>query len=380
MFKSGDLPIIRQPFQNELITSWLDRVASVYGLSWSRLSNEIGDRAQSIGDYKATPRQISFLAKMTRMEKGVIRALDLARKFPGQQVERFQCHPDTKLSAPDFCLECFHDDFSCGRDNYFRHEWAIAGVSHCHIHGTLLRSTCVICNEASSLAMMISNGRVQVYCKACGEAIRRSKNVWHSPSYVLRDNIIAFETRIFRSLNSLKPRRKIPFQTIDDIAFLYFCADLPKSASACKKLLFGWSDGACRASKLTRPLRENWLFDGAYLNPLGTVDASYRCALIEASIAIFENITEGVRFWGRRNTYREASLQGLFEALNDAGREELVSRANGWPKYLREQVRGIVNAPRSTSEFSRYYLRQGWFVSDARLAVNRGEMPKYSHF
>lgn len=382
MYSAHPLPFVRQPFENELTTSWLDRVASLYGVSWSGLmgkSNVLSLRLP-IRDYGMHPKQLALLAKAMRVEEALIRQLDLARKFHGQSVERFQCHPDTKLAAPDYCLECFHDDLCCGRDNYFRHEWAVAGVSHCHKHGTRLRSACASCGQMFSLVMKVSRGRVQVYCSACRRAMRMSETVWQPGKSQIHDQIINFETEVFRSLRSLKPRRKIPFEIVDDIAFLWFCADLPKSAGACKSPLIGWKDSSQRAPNLTTALRESWLFDGAHFKPLATVGAAYRLELIEASIAIFGNSTEGIRFCGYSRFACEATLQGLFKILDDAGREELVSRANGWPKYLRVQVKKIVNTPRSKSPYSRHYLRQPWLKSDTRLAVNSGRMPKYSHF
>jgi hypothetical protein len=281
--------------------------------------------------------------------------------------------------VPDYCLECFQDDLCVGQDNYFRHEWAIASVSHCHVHKTLLRSACVFCNEMLCPVMKFSGGRVQIYCNACFEAMRKPEYIWQSRKSDIYEEIIDFETEVFRSLRSRKPRRKIPFEIVDDIAFLYFCADLPKSTAACKRSLFGW-ENAVRSSVLTTALRESWVFDGAHLNPLATVEAVYRHELIEVSIAVYEGFVRNVWFRGRKGVHRPALLEDLFEILDDAGKEELVARANGWPKYLRDQVRAIVNTPRSTSSYARYYLRQGWLTSDARLAVNRGKIPEYSHF
>lgn len=227
--------------------------------------------------------------------------------------------------------------------------------------------------------MKFSNGRVQVYCDKCRAALIKLKSPWQPRASSLHNEVIAYEMEIVRTLNSRKPRQKMPFKIIDDVAFLYFCADLPKSAEACKRELSGREIRSREASELTHPLRDSWPFNGAHLNPLGTVDAFYRRTLLEAAIAVFKGI-KNIQYIGLKRHFCEASLAGLFEALEDAGREELVARANGWPKYLRERVRKIIDKPRTMNQYARHTFRRGWSVSEARLAVNHGQMPKYARF
>jgi hypothetical protein len=372
------LPFVRPPFADELLTSWLERVACVYGRPWDDLFWEINvENLSPIRDYRGTPKQFNLLSQITSTDVDVIKGLDLARKFPGHPITRFQCHPDTKVAAPDFCYECFHDDVVAGKDNYVRHEWAIAGVSHCHIHKKTLRSSCIFCGRDFSWLMRVTNARVQVYCKFCGEAINKSHGIWGDREYVLQDAILDLEVDIICSLK--KPGKKARFKILEDIAFLYFCADLPRSAAQCKEAIRGWKDDPRRAISLTRPLSESWRFDGSQLWPLLSVVANYRLSLTAACIAILRGMAD-VQVPALRINSHEASIQGLFKTLDHAGREELVSRANSWPKYLRKQVKEIVNAPRNDSLYSVYSTRTPWISSDARLAINRGEMPKYLHF
>lgn len=102
--------------------------------------------------------------------------------------------------------------------------------------------------------------------------------------------------------------------------------------------------------------------------------------MIEASIAIHDGVIEGIQFRGRMNHMCQATLLGLFDTLDDAGREEFVSRADGWPKHLREQVKTIVKTTRSRSRHARHYARRSWFTSEARMAINGGRVPRYLHF
>ncbi len=188
---AATLPFVRQPFSDELITSWRERTAALYGRSWATLAADINAESLSlVGDYKVGQEEISGIAKIFDLDAAVIANLDLARRFPRYEVTRFICHPDTKMAAPDYCCNCFYDDYVAGHDNYFRHAWAVAGVSHCHMHEKLLRSTCIYCGEELSPLMLVVNGRVQVYCELCGQAIGTKPEIREHKSAGLDEHII----------------------------------------------------------------------------------------------------------------------------------------------------------------------------------------------
>lgn len=101
--RQSRLPCVRLPFKNELVTSWLERVASVYGGTWQELCIST-NRAELavVRDFKVPLAVIEQLSAITAVDAKVIRMLDLRRRYPKQRVTRFMCHPVTKLAAPDF--------------------------------------------------------------------------------------------------------------------------------------------------------------------------------------------------------------------------------------------------------------------------------------
>jgi hypothetical protein len=374
------LSLVREPFPDELLTSWLDRTASLYGLSWTELCAATSAGPLSTGsDYKLSGERIGYLSTVTSIDAAVIRSLDLWRKFPRQPVTRFMCHPDTKVAAPDYCEECFCDDFRAGRDHYFRRAWAVAGVSHCRIHECRLRSWC--CGADFSPVMKLVNKRIQVYCSGCGKGLGRrtgdqTSEWWQGEP---EQSVLDLDDDILRSLKKCR-RQPICFQAIEDLAFLFSYIDLPRAARACKPALRGWrKDDARRLGKLTAPVRAGWAYNGAQMFPLASVDADYRCHLMRACSAVLSEVPGSYVCPVTGNPgYRQ--LDGLFAELDHAGKEELVARADTWPYYLMARVKKIVNRPRSKNPFTRYELRGGWIAGDSRLAVNRGALPIYANF
>jgi hypothetical protein len=331
------------------------------------------------GDHKLTKEQIERLSAVTSIDAAVIRSLDLWRRFQGQPVTRFMCHPDTKVAAPDYCEECFCDDFCAGRDNYFRRDWAIAGVSHCRAHACLLRSRC--CGADSSPVMKLVSKRIQVYCADCGQGLGRRRGQQTSKWWRAgpEQSVLDLEDDLLRSLKKCR-RQPMCFTAIEDLAFLFSYIDLPRAARACKPGLRGWRKGhARRLGKLTTPVRASWAYNGAQLFPLASVDADYRYQLMRASSAVLSE-APGSYVCPVTGSLGYERLDRLFAALDHAGREELVARADAWPHYLMARVKRIVNRPRSKSPFSPYELRGGWIAGASRLAVNRGVLPRYANF
>ena len=124
---SKRLPFTKKPYPNELMSSWLGRIAAIYHTTWQGISAANG--YPYIGDYDLKDDTIEFLSALTSIDSDEIRQIDPARRFPFTPVTRFLCHPVTGRADPDFCTECFRDDLYFGRDNYLRLEWALAGVS-----------------------------------------------------------------------------------------------------------------------------------------------------------------------------------------------------------------------------------------------------------
>jgi hypothetical protein len=376
--KTTVLPFTRRPYPNELLTSWLGRIAALYGTSWQSLFRDLNVRnLPEVRDYGTSPKTLAFLAAITRNELQNIQSLDLARRFPQQPVTRFLCHPQERLAVSDVCGLCLEEDSQDGRDQYLRHEWAIAGVSHCHVHRRLLSSHCAgfYCEEFEPLPALRS-GQVRLLCYRCQRPVGNpyvSENLWPNiPD--LHSAVMRFEQGIISGLR--RPRSAYSFKVIQDIAFLVSYMRFPWSVRHIKWGLGGWGE----AFKVSLPLRRyEKIGDACQLHPLSTVDARFRCQLTAPTMAI----TRGMRNIMLFSSYvdpEEASLRGLFSRLPDTGCEEFMARANDWPPRLQRQVKQIVNDPDAHYSRDAQGRRIGWAVSEERRRINDGRVPKYSYF
>jgi hypothetical protein len=112
------------------------------------------------------------------------------------------------------------------------------------------------------------------------------------------------------------------------------------------------------------------------------VVAQIRIWLVGAALAFLrndpiDNLPGLSPDWKHTSPY---SLEKLFWTLSDAGKEEMVCRANGWPEALREQVRMAMMEPASTHPKTRWFNRFPWVYSYGRWRTNSGQIPQYGNF
>jgi hypothetical protein len=348
-------------------------VAGLYGTSWPELYRQINVNGLSaIGDYGGNNKHFEFLSLVTRTEAQVIKQLDLAQRFQGQPITRFICHPRKRLTVPDFCPRCLKEDIEKGRDNYIRHEWAIAGVSHCHAHRSLLSSGCGNCSDFIPRFSMVGRQAI-ISCGTCRRPIGEpyiSESTWpNDPS--LRDDVLKFEHRIIRGL--LRGRDSESFKVIEDLAFLVAYTAYPWPKRRLKDGLGHWETPIKISSALRR---YGEVYDACLLHPLSTVDVHLRWALTAAAIAISKG-QSNVMLFGPYIPREEASLRVLFHRLQATGREELIARANAWPLRLRHQVKQLMDDPDATYARGPKGERVGWAASEERRWINDGTIPRY---
>lgn len=326
--QSCALPIVRQPFPNELVSSWLGRVATLYGCSWPALFKSNFPRPPSIRDYKADANQAAFLSRATRVEAEAIRRLDLFCQFPKQPVRRFICRADTKLAAPDFCGLCFYEDRLEGRDNYFRHEWALAGVSHCHIHQKRLHSGCdnSDCYGNEDLRMCLIEGLVRIVCARCCTVPGMK---WSCSQSAMTTKVMHFEARMLKALRRAGNCQP-PFKVIDDLAFLFFYSARSRVYSGRKSTLM---ETAPPSVRLTGPIRkEGRVWDASAVYPLTSLRVFGRLYLMVAVLGAVQG-AEIPTPYECRDYARDfsISLRNLFLQLDDKGREEMAFRQTRGP-------------------------------------------------
>lgn len=272
-----------------------------------------------------------------------------------------------------------------GTDQHLRHEWSIAGVSHCHIHRCLLSSECTQCAAEFRPIMKCKDNRVLIYCSRCLWAFGRKlkpfdPDAWH-PSQISGDaDVMLLEQGVLGSLRT-DWRSEISFSLIEDLAFLLSRSHLPGlGAKRYKCGLQNWHNHQSgRHTKLTKALASRWVHDGSQIFPLATAVVEHRFRLMATIVELLNNNKMDVPSVFDSNPILTV-LEHLFNFLEHEGREEMVARANDWPHYLIVRLQKIAKKPRSTHPNSPYDRRVGWIESSSRLAINRGTLPKYAYF
>lgn len=229
------LPLAPRPMEDELLSSWLSRVACRYDLDGGALRDILttpGDDAEAMPtmnglDYRPAHKEIAALASAARLpvERLSILALKTANPTwprhwfawdwgvfnPTNGTERY-----ADALAPGWCDLCLNEDHATGRHAYLRRHWAYAAVGFCHRHRLPLRHLCPFCQTASTLRFVPSDGGTRLCCGDCGRpldeyAAADPKDAAGSTSAdnILIDHawsvVMAFETDLCRALNRRTP-------------------------------------------------------------------------------------------------------------------------------------------------------------------------------
>lgn len=146
-------PIHFQPKSDELLSSWLARLAIAYSLNYWAFTQAIAAFASAAKtaskvrrdwDIFASPDTLNFLAKVTATP---IQSIEGAMLLP-VSATTFVLSPYWFLSASgiQYCPSCLAAD----QVPYFRREWRIAFITCCETHETLLADSCPKCGASIS--------------------------------------------------------------------------------------------------------------------------------------------------------------------------------------------------------------------------------------
>lgn len=160
-------PVAPRPFRDELLSSWMVRVAARYGSEPLELMMYLAGQ----GGKDAIPRQVDDVVPDTRLLRIWAKAcrIDPARLRHRSLVSR---HPDRpqdwflKETVPA-CLACFDADVAAGRDAYLRADWRLAEWAACSAHRNMLLDLCPACRSRLRLSFRMLNGLLRPFCRKC---------------------------------------------------------------------------------------------------------------------------------------------------------------------------------------------------------------------
>lgn len=162
------LPFVPQPETDELLSSWLARIAAVYQQTWPMVAASVQPELAAIPDWNVGDEALDRLAEVTNINPVALARLDLAKNFSAPSAHWFVFKPRTFRADSAYCGSCLVKDIQVGRDSFLRHQWAIAGISHCSVHHELLRTRCHHCSKEASYRWVRSAGLSKIYCAHCG--------------------------------------------------------------------------------------------------------------------------------------------------------------------------------------------------------------------
>jgi hypothetical protein len=191
----AELPFAPRPYSDELLSSWLLRVAAANLVSLQELLDSFEDRYGRVLinvpiDYAISDTAISALARFCRVAPEKIQALDLRLRaahlspalllhYP-QDPALFRC-PRCSLRRVRyaFCPLCLASQ----RVIHVRWDWSVACLIRCVLHRALLLDGCPACGEPDPVTFPGFDSSSIPVCRSCGNDVTASrKDIQDVPS------------------------------------------------------------------------------------------------------------------------------------------------------------------------------------------------------
>lgn len=165
---TGLWPLRPAPQPDELLTSWIARLAHVLGLRPGNLIEIIWPEGCDFTtlDWAAEPGLLTFLAARTDQPADVVAALQLKL---GAESSEF-LHQNWNGAALQFCPACLSEPVP-----YFRRSWRLAFWCVCDVHRLALLDACSQCGSAVRLEDLFPADRGICLCRNCGQDLSRSQ-------------------------------------------------------------------------------------------------------------------------------------------------------------------------------------------------------------
>lgn len=234
------LPVAPRPFRDELLSSWLARVACRYGLEMRGLTGHWGDEKRvELSDIVApSSYQTKEWAQACGVDPARVQRLSLTRRYPNRPRQWFIDRASQRVPV---CLACLDTDFAAGRDGYIRADWMLAERCVCPKHRQMLMDRCPSCEGRLQISFRMREDQARLTCGKCGHFLTgRGGEVASSPYTDFVERVLELQKKIGRIVTeSTEPRERL--ETL--IATLWAPLDHPAAARPVLALWFdqpGW--------------------------------------------------------------------------------------------------------------------------------------------
>ncbi|QIE47838.1 hypothetical protein G5B38_21325 (plasmid) [Pseudohalocynthiibacter aestuariivivens] len=162
------LPVAPRPFRDELLSSWMVRVAAQYGLETPGMSAWLAGQGRGVqpsrpvNDIAPDPELLRLWARACRVDPVRLMRLSLTSRFSDRPLTWFLERPRVPV-----CLACFDADVTAGCDSYLRSDWRLAEHVACPTHGEMLRDRCPVCSGNLRVSFRMRGGLLRPFCRNC---------------------------------------------------------------------------------------------------------------------------------------------------------------------------------------------------------------------
>lgn len=251
---AGRLPIAPRPYRDELLTSWMARVACRYGLTAPELAGDFAAEGNSlsspqpIDDRAPADDQTRVWARGCGVDPERLHRLSLSRRYPRRPRAWYasggpEWAPSARSGSIPVCLACFAADLAAGHDAYLRAGWMFAERCVCPAHGQLLQDRCVSCHRRLSVAFRLHDGSARPICSHCARLLidrgGEGGQAWE-PDLVRAALVV--QQRITASVNGEKAERE---QVEKALSTLWAPLDHPAAARPVLALWFNQAGWRC---------------------------------------------------------------------------------------------------------------------------------------
>jgi hypothetical protein len=177
---SARWPITVTPQPDELLSSWLNRLAYANGVparAFARVLSLTPGMWSARLDLKLSITLADQLRQYADITSEQLTAMTLPDVIPRQLFLPLQkIHRRSGSTWLQFCPRCLATD----EHPYFRREWRLATRLTCEKHSTRLRDRCTACNQP--VATFDQNELIpHYYCARCGYDLRRASTIYLCP-------------------------------------------------------------------------------------------------------------------------------------------------------------------------------------------------------
>jgi hypothetical protein len=337
-----DLPIVSRPYAGEALSSWLARIAGVYGLAPQALVEEVlgwSDNSLRTIDLNPASELVLQLARLTRSERKLVELCTVRGAHP-QWLEGWVNSESAYWNVTErktivrtgtqfhVCLDCLDEDLERG-SQFIRLEWLCAASTICSRHLSFLQPCSVDHAPPFECQTNRNHARLKVYANPGGHAA-----LLCTKTKGLIQALSGFEKCLKRSLSQQEPASwmfMLKDHELNSVVCDLTWALLQPTGADGIRVAHHLETAAFRVPRGWRTPTE--------VCTLSQLDVSFRRAIL-ATIACllfpahYSDLAQNFQWQSRAGTCRQ-----VLQLLGAGRTKALLALDHRWPAFFRRRMR-----------------------------------------